>query len=1223
MQNVVNPVFSGGANLVFSEVEHPAIGGALCRLPFFKRRSFSRTLFIMKLTAILLLAGCLQISAKGLSQGLTLSKRNAPLQEVLKEIEKQTGYQFFYKEKVLEGARAVTIDVKNAGLEQVLQACFKNQPLTYTIVDKIVVVTSKSPNYGAVQPGDMPVLYNEPPPIDVRGRIINEKGQPVVASVQVKGTNKGITTSDNGEFELKGIDGNATLVISGVSIETFEVNVNGRSELALNARIKTAIEENVMVEVNTGYQKIPKERATGSFGFVNNSELNRKVGTDILSRLEGVTTGILFDRRNTAQSKLGFDKNNIMIRGLSTLNGSIKEPLIIVNNFPYEGDINNINPNDVESITILKDAAAASIWGARAANGVIVITTKEGQLNKPVQVSINTNINVFQKPDLFYYDRISTRDYIEIETFLFNKGFYNGDLTSNTYPAVTPVVDILARKRAGLITAADSAAQLNTLAGLDVRNSFSDYFYRRAVNQQYALNITGGSNAVKYFLSGGFDKNHSVLVGNDLSRATFFSNISFDLAKNLALNLRVNYNNLVSTNNNPGDFGAPDYEYYKGKQLYPYAQFADANGNSLPTVKDYRAGYTDTAGAGKLLDWKYRPLDELRSADKGTNQKEAILYAGLTYRVLNSLDFQVNYQYQNMNGTQHSYYSDKTYYTRNLINLYSQIQGNNVNRIIPRNGILLMTYSEAVSHIGRAQANFSRVFHRKHDVNAIAGAEIRERVLTSNGEMTYGYNPNTLGVASMDYLTRYPLYGNRGTSTILQVKNFYKGTDHFVSAYANASYIFDRRFGVSTSVRRDASNLFGVDINDKWKPFWTVGASWNISNERFYKVSFIEFLKLRATYGYQGNVNNSLAPYTIIEYSPTPLPLNNSPYAIIRVPANPGLSWENLRQVNLGIDFSMLNRRINGSFEYYNKRSDNLLLTAANDPTTGVSGLMKNSASMSGSGVETRINTININGRKFKWSSEIGFSSITNKVIDFQADNKGATALLYTSSNGLTVSTIRGTSPYPIFSFQFAGLDAAGNPQGYLGKQVSTNYLGIFNQHPDTAGLVYHGSAIPTKFGFFNNVFSYGKFSLIININYSLGYYTRKQTISYNNLFQLGAGHPDYYKRWQNPGDENKTTVPSMIYPVSNSRRDDFYAYSSVNVVKADNIRLQSVRLSYTLDKTVVKKMPFRQVQFYSTIDNIGFIWRAAGDIKDPDIDRGNGAYPRLKSFAAGLNLMF
>lgn len=353
----------------------------------------------MKLLCFLMTAAFLQVYATGSAQ-VTLSLKDAPLEKVLHEIERQTGYGFLYTKKMMREAPDVTIDVKNVSVSQALQECFRGQPLEYSIDKNTIVITRKVLTSEWQLPG-----FVLPPPIDVHGRVVNEKGEPVAgASVKVKGSDKGISTDANGEFVLTGIDENATLVISGVNIETFEVKVNGKTDLGV-LKGKLKISENEEIEiVSTGYQQLPKERATGSFVFIDNKLLNRRVSTNILDRLEGVTSGLIFNPGNLSNgARLPNEKLGITIRGVTTIDEKVSaDPLIVLDNFPYEGDINNINPNEVESITVLKDAAAASIWGARAGNGVIVITTKKGKRGQPLKVNFTSNFTLGERPDLFY-----------------------------------------------------------------------------------------------------------------------------------------------------------------------------------------------------------------------------------------------------------------------------------------------------------------------------------------------------------------------------------------------------------------------------------------------------------------------------------------------------------------------------------------------------------------------------------------------------------------------------------------------------------------------------------------------------------------------------------------------------------------------------------------------------------------------------------------------------
>jgi TonB-linked SusC/RagA family outer membrane protein len=1189
------------------------------------KREIRKILLVMKITAILLLVATLHVSAKGWGQEkISLSFNNAPLAQVFNSITSQAGVSFFYRPQYVKD-KTVTINVTNADLKTVLDLCLKNQELSYEIVGKTVAVHPVKQNTLS----NAQVGASTPPLIDVRGRVVNERGEPVEGvTVIIKGTNLATTTDKNGEFRLSNIDKDAVLIFTSVNMETFEWHVSGKTELAIKLRTRVIALDDVTVTVNTGYEKVPKERATGSFEFVTKEELNRRVGTNILNRLEGVATGIFFDKRNLPASQSVIPVSNITIRGLSTLTTSpatVKQPLIILNNFPYDGNIDNINPNDIESVTILKDAAAASIYGARAANGVIVITTKQGTSSKALQVSLNSNVIISSKPDLFHYPGMTSSEFIEAETFLFNKGFFNGALNSKTYLAVSPVIEVLANRRSGLISSADSALQINTFKNLDVRNDFNKYVYRKSALQTYFLNLNGGNELVKYNIGLGFDKNLNTLIGNQDRRLTLSSENIFTPSKAVTINLGVRLTNTVAYTNSLGELNSQNYKFRNGaRSLLPYEQFVDANGNYLPVIRDYRNGYIDTAGHGGLLNWEFNPLDEAHNISNRSDGQDVLVNGIINLKLTKALNFSTKYQYQKYFGVNRINYTEESYYVRNLINLYTNLNATDpaLRNPIPLGGILDQRDLSQSSHYGAVQVNFDKTWNRKHQVTGFGGTEIREVVAEINSHRRYGYDADKLSTSLVDFVNQYPQYGNRGNQLIPTGPNGdSKTTDHFVSAFANAAYSYDRRYVFSASIRKDAANLFGVDINDKWKPFWSVGLGWNVSNESFFKVKKISYLKLRATYGYQGNVNNSLAPYTIINYGSAASSPYNMPFATISAPANPGLSWENVKQINAGIDLRLLKDRIAASIDVYHKSSDNLILSSDLDPTTGVFSTKRNGAGISGKGIDLSLTTINIQS-VLSWITELKLSTIKNRVTKTELDITTLRAENVVNTNSLNITTRDGITPYAIFSYRFAGLDpATGNPQGYLGKSVSSDYRGIFEQLSDTANLIYHGSAIPTLFGYLNNNFSFKGATLSIGISYSFGYYFRKNAISYYSLYQNGVQHRDYSKKWIKPGDEQKTNVPSMIYPLSDSRRDDFYAFSSVNVLKGDNIRLQYINLSYDLTKFLIKKALFKSIQIYSNVENLGLLWKANKEGLDPDWDNGNALYPPVKRFAAGIRL--
>jgi TonB-dependent SusC/RagA subfamily outer membrane receptor len=428
---------------------------------------------VMKLIIILLTTACLQISAKGLSQSISISGKDLLLENIFKEIKKQSGYVVFYNYELVKDAKPVTITVKNASVQEVMNLSLKDQPLSYSIENKTIVITRKKPSSG-LNNNEVTSL----PPIDVKGRIVNEKGEPLEAvTVTIKGTKTMTATDVNGMFRLRDIDENAVLVFTSVGTEPLEVKVDGRIELPVTLKTKVSAIGEVEVRVNNGYQTVSKERYVGSFAQLDSAAYNRRAGMDIISRLDGMVSGILFDKKSpTVSSEL----RKVQIRGFSTLTGlsgsANMEPLIVVDNFPFRQDLSTLNPNDIESITVLRDAAATSIWGAQAGNGVIVITTKKGRYNQKLRISLTNTITTQDKQDQYYYPNISVSDFIDMEIAMFNKGYYNADLSNTVnWPVITPVVEVLAKRRSGLISAMDSAMQVDGFRSLDLRRDLDKW----------------------------------------------------------------------------------------------------------------------------------------------------------------------------------------------------------------------------------------------------------------------------------------------------------------------------------------------------------------------------------------------------------------------------------------------------------------------------------------------------------------------------------------------------------------------------------------------------------------------------------------------------------------------------------------------------------------------------------------------------------------------------
>jgi TonB-linked SusC/RagA family outer membrane protein len=1042
-------------------------------------------------------------------------------------------------------------------------------------------------------------------PIIINGKVIDEQGIPVSgATVILQGSKGSAITDEKGQFTLNNSISTDTIIVTASGYQTAKESNNQRGLITIVLKRKiTALQEIIL---HSGYQDIPKERATGSFTKIDNDLINRSVTTNILERLKNLSPGLLFDKN-------AGNGDGLNVRGIGSIFASTR-PLIVVDNFPYDGDIQNINSNDVESITLLKDAAAASIWGAAAGNGIIVIATRSGRFAQPLKITVNSILTNTEKPDFFYYPSMSSSDFIDLEKYLFSQGFYNSTISNTTSrPVLSPVVEILVKQRNGLITQAQADALIDPLRSLDLRLDIDKYFYRAAVQTQHSLSFEGGSAVNNYFLGIGADRDLSTLVGNEFNRYTVTAKNTFRPFRKFQLQTSIAF--VQSTNRNANNGGNALSPGGGKGSLYPYAQLADAYSNPLVVIKDYRSAFTDTAGHGLLLDWKYRPLEELNLADKKIKLLNITMNLGLRYDILKFLSIEARYQFTKQTTENRQYYDPASYFVRNLVNRFTQINGTTVKNIIPKGGILDLGDASTTSHSGRLQLNFNHNWSPVHQLTALAGAEIRQVEIASHSNRSYGYNDEFLTAYNIDYADTYPVYASlTSASRIPNLLGFSGFLDRYVSVFANAAYTLHSKYILSASVRKDASNLFGVKTNQKAVPLWSSGIAWNINKESFYKSGILPVCRLRITYGYSGNIDNTRSAFPTIEYASAPDPLNNLPYANIVNPANPSLRWEKIGMLNIGIDFGFKNDRITGSVEYYRKNAQDLFSSVSADFTTGFSSLIINSANIKGRGVDVQLNTINTKGG-WEWSTFLLFSYSKNTMAQYFRN--ATSASLYVGSGNI-LNPVVGKDAYALFSYRWGGLDASGDPQGYFAGQLSKNYTAIRN---DSFGsLRYHGSAAPLCYGAVRNIITWRRFSASVNISFKTNYYFRHSTINYSALVNSWTTHSDYALRWQKPGDEAATTVPSFIYPVV-SARDDFYTNSEATVERADHIRLQDIRLAYKWTAKQKRQTLLKTLEAFIYINTQTILWRANNHNLDPDYFKNDLPAPLSCSFGLRLDL--
>jgi len=948
------------------------------------------------------------------------------------------------------------------------------------------------------------------------------------------------------------------------------------------------------VQINTGYQRIDKRTSTGSVEMIGQREVGYGTSGNLLDRIEGLFSGGYMDRTgynfNGAAQQPG-----LTIRGESSLVGETF-PLIIVDNFPFEGNLDNINPEDIENITVLKDAAAASIWGVRAGNGVLVITTKKGKLNQPLTIDLSSSLMVSKKTDLFSREIATSGDFIDMERFLFEKGFYNSQISDSKKPVLTPAVKLLIQHQKQEISDNELESQLAVLRGMDVRNDFLNSVYRNAIESNSSIGLRGGGDKASYSFSLGYNKNAYSMPTNSQDRITARFNQSYKPMPKLILSANLAFSRIAGEMYNSSNMLGYGQIKVNNKELYPYAQLKNTDGNNNILYTDYDRTFIDQNQKLVSRDWTFVPLDELSRAGKRSESQQVTAGIDLGYEVTKGVKITLQSQLNRAMTQSASRYDEDSYFTRNLYNRFTSINSGKTTYGIPEGGIRDRSDSKLWGYSLRAQLDFFRQVGKDHRFEALAGAEVREVNNGSNSYRTYGVYKDRNSFSTVDYANTYPLFPSiGGRAYIPNGLASSRTANRYVSLFSNLNYTFKDRYFLSASARSDASNIFGVETRDKWSPLWSVGGGWEISKESFFKMTAINYLKVRSSFGYSGNVDASIPAELVLKQADYLDFYSNLPFTNILSLQNPNLRWEKIQIFNTGIDWKMWNNRLDFTLDYYNKKSKDLIGFTLVDPTLGVSTATMNSAELNGDGFDFSIGT-NIRQGPWSWNGIIR-AGYNRTILD-----KYHGRMLTVTNQAMNAGYFVGRDRNILTSFRWGGLTAEeGAPKGFEHGEPSTNYRSIIRDTP-LDELVYHGSAVPRTTASFRNRVSYKNLELAFTLSGQFIYFFRKNSINYASFFSNWTGHPDVSARWQHPGDEQHTNVPAMYYPL-NTDRETFYSLSEVLVRRGDHIRLQDVRLSYKLSPQ--KKTRIRSMEIFLMGTNLGLIWTKNKEGIDPIYNGG------------------
>lgn len=1159
--------------------------------------SFKKIMIIMKLSFIFLAIGIIQVSANVYSQSLSLNlgKKTASIGEILTTIEKETEYKFLFRNDQVELNNVVAVDFTSQNLGDLLSQVFKNTDINYRLVDNNLVLLSPNINNQEVK---------------ITGKVTSTNGEVLIgATVVEKGTTNGVNVNASGEYAIQVSSSKAILIFSFIGYETQEIAVEERSVIDVVLKDDSKFIEEVVI---TGYQTISKERATGSFDILKADKINKSLAPNIVSRLEGKVAG------------LQISKNGITIRGRGSILSS-NEPLVVVDGFPIEGGFSTVNPDDIENYHILKDAAAASIWGVRAANGVIVITTKKGSKSEQV-IDITSQFSMSQKSDLNDYRLVSPSEAVDYELELIEKEYWETRSITSWNSPVNKVGEAYYATllRNGMDQTYEQVtsdplfiADIKKLKKANLYNQFKEHLMRNASQQRINASLRGGSDRNQYYVSSSFDFNKSEMVGNKNNEVLLNLKNDYNISKRITLSSGVNIKYNKRDNNG---FSIDDVRWQ-----HPFHNILDENGNRIQyyTVDPWEGKRREAMG---YLPYTTNLLDVFDQNNSTSESFSARVQQVLSFKIIDGLSVETRFQYEKGFGKNESIKKASHPDMRQLINDYTLVNADgSLNRQFPLGSGYFLGKNEFEAWTWRNQLSFNKDFSGgKHQLSSIFGQEMRLYRNSSNSNSQYAFDNETLKYMplneSMWYTGEYNGWSPLGGPSFSLFNGYNEDDNRDISLYTNGSYTLNKKYTFSASGRIDQSNIYGNDSKYKYNVIWSSGLSWKISEENFAKFDWLDMLLLRVTYGIGGNVNKQFYPVLMgaseINYT------SGVKYTYLTNPANNKLKWETAKTLNLGIDGTFLSNRLNVKIDLYNKRSNDLLGRVALDPTNGFSSAQINFASLYNRGLEFTINSTPLIINDFKW--DLGFNITYNKNEVTKVESEGSSASSYINGvPGLGVAFI-GKSLSRLYAYPFAGLNDKGEPTFWEnGQKVPYQ---DYSRDPKT--LVYLGQTDAPWFGGVSTTLSYKGFSLYGNAIFKFGHKFLMPTGSMTSSMALSK---TFANRWKKPGDELTTNVPALTSGTSNNQYtiDELYQVSDIHVRDAAFVRFNELALSYTFDKQMLKKMPIKALDIFFQVRNVG-LWTANDEKVDPETVATHGRYgstsltlPDTKSYIVGFKVNF
>lgn len=1159
----------------------------------------------MKLTVTMIVGFVLTLSAgvRAQDQRVTLEVKDRTFREVLAELKRQTGLDFFYSMDEVDAGRRVTLTAREERVDDVLRRLL-GEGFAWEYLEGMVVI----------KPAPEGESDEEPKAVEVKGFVYDEKRQPMPGvTVQVVGTTVGTATDIKGWFRIDLPLENGELIFSFIGYKDKRLTFS-RETTNDTLRVYMEVEAEALDEVVvTGYQRLQEKAMAGSYARVDADELFSTGNETIEQMLQGRLPGVMVQNL----SGLTGTRQKVRVRGTSTLLGNadpvwVVDGIIQQDNLPFEasqlanisddnldmmkdfigGAISWLNPNDIEDITVLKDASATAIYGVKAANGVIVITTKKGErgrlsLNYTGNFSVSTRLN---------YNRMEIMNSKE-RVDLSREAFERGVRVADEDIGYMGLALAYARREISLEEFHAGVRKLET-----VNTDWFDILYQTPFSHNHSVSFSGGDDRATYRASFGYRNTLNTAKGNE--QETFTAN----------LNMSAIFWDRLTMNATLSGFYSKTQAFASGVDPYGYAIqtsrviscfnddgslfFYDKNGDDYNILHELaNSGNENTLKSMNVnlsLRWKFSDYLVLSGVFGGsTSVSEAETWFT-----------EYSHKITGIRGYEYGAYmaTDQAFQ----------------NSVLPYGGLLSLSESHNLNYTTRLQLEYVNLVNGVHSLNFVGGIELQSSKYDGYSQDNYGYMPDR-GLSFTNVPLTYWTDNKENTRYARTEPTVTDKLSNYVSYYITGSYMYDERYSVNLSLRGDASNRFGD--KSKFQNVWAAGLRWNVLEESWMQnQNIVNELSFMASFGYQGNVVEGVSPDFIARMEDVDSETGEFTMTWTQLP-NPALKPEKTLSVNLGLNFALFKNKINGTFNWYYKKTSDVITTASIPYENGTTSMSVNEGDMTNRGWDLAFSVVPIRTKNFMWSLGTSFSGNENKI---------NSKLEETQDWEDAVSGNFNKEGYPVgsfWAFRFTGLDhEEGFPMFDLTK---TDGEAVDDA---TAYMEYMGTIEPKFTVGINMMFRWKRFSFPLNFYVSRGNYMFLDSpyeSGYMMLSEYENASTQLNDRWRKPGDEALTDIPSIPTPrgiqeISVAGKDVYplvaWGYSNARVVNAWYIRFNDLQFSYNLPEEWISGFARSVILSFSATNPLQL---KSKDFEGRDPEVAMGQQPRSQSFSFGIRIGF